>query len=97
MFSPARARFRWAPAMGHSTPTVPRSCLAFGHGHTAVDLGALRRPVDNFDRAAKSGIGRISDLLFSYLAVAVLHSFRYRAVTKAGIADWSQVVSLLVK
>jgi hypothetical protein len=31
------------------------------------------------------------------LAVPVMHSFRYRALTKAGIADWSQVVSLLVK
>jgi hypothetical protein len=31
------------------------------------------------------------------LAVPVLHSFRYRALTKAGMADWSQVVSLVVK
>ena len=31
------------------------------------------------------------------LAVPVMHSFRYRALTKAGVADWSQVVSLIVK
>jgi len=31
------------------------------------------------------------------LAVATVHYFRYRAVTKSGVADWSQLVSLIVK
>jgi len=31
------------------------------------------------------------------LPVASSCSFRYRAVTKAGTGDWSQVVTLLVK
>ena len=31
------------------------------------------------------------------LAVAVLHYFRFRAVTKAGIADWSDPIAFLVR
>ena len=31
------------------------------------------------------------------LAVPVMHFFRFRSLTRAGLADWSQVVSILLK
>ena len=38
-----------------------------------------------------------ADAVLSGLTPGVSYSFRYRAVTKAGVGDWSQVVSVMVR